>query len=200
MVVILGLFLLYYAILPNLVRSVSAPIVAWLPVATINECLMWAIMALGLNVVVGYAGLLGGGAALMVSVMGVGQLTAASIVPLLVALVVCMAFGAGVNMSAERLAYRRLRSAPKLAPLMTAVGISFIFRGIAQQEYINGSAQKNWPVVWGGPQVEGVFVYKLLMVVRRHGAAAAGDDLHRVQDQDRARRCGRPPRTRTVPG
>ena len=26
--------------------------------ATINECLMWAIMALGLNVVVGYAGLL----------------------------------------------------------------------------------------------------------------------------------------------
>ena len=36
----------------------SAPIIAWLPVATINECLMWAIMALGLNVVVGYAGLL----------------------------------------------------------------------------------------------------------------------------------------------
>ena len=58
MVVILGLFLLYFAILPNLVRSVSAPVLAWLPVATINECLMWAIMALGLNVVVGYAGLL----------------------------------------------------------------------------------------------------------------------------------------------
>ena len=58
MVVILFLFLLYYAILPNLVRSVSAPVLAWLPVATINECLMWAIMALGLNVVVGYAGLL----------------------------------------------------------------------------------------------------------------------------------------------
>jgi branched-chain amino acid transport system permease protein len=56
--VILGLFLLYYAVLPNVVRSVSAPIVAWLPVATVNECLMWAIMALGLNVVVGYAGLL----------------------------------------------------------------------------------------------------------------------------------------------
>ena len=44
--------------MPNLVRPVAAPIVAWLPVATINECLMWAIMALGLNVVVGYAGLL----------------------------------------------------------------------------------------------------------------------------------------------
>ncbi len=57
-VVILGLFFLYYAILPNLIRPVSAPIIAWLPVSTINECLMWAIMALGLNVVVGYAGLL----------------------------------------------------------------------------------------------------------------------------------------------
>jgi branched-chain amino acid transport system permease protein len=57
-VVILFLFLLYFAILPNLVRPVSAPVLAWLPVATINECLMWAIMALGLNVVVGYAGLL----------------------------------------------------------------------------------------------------------------------------------------------
>ena len=57
-VVILFLFFLYFAILPNLVRPVSAPVLAWLPVATINECLMWAIMALGLNVVVGYAGLL----------------------------------------------------------------------------------------------------------------------------------------------
>jgi branched-chain amino acid transport system permease protein len=57
-VVIVFLFFLYFAILPNLVRPVSAPVLAWLPVATINECLMWAIMALGLNVVVGYAGLL----------------------------------------------------------------------------------------------------------------------------------------------
>lgn len=56
--VILFLFLLYQLILPNLTRSVRTPIAAWLPVATVNECLMWAIMALGLNVVVGYAGLL----------------------------------------------------------------------------------------------------------------------------------------------
>src|SRR5919112_5805019 len=56
--VITFLFLLYQAILPNLIDEVSEPIIAWLPVATINECLMWAIMALGLNVVVGYAGLL----------------------------------------------------------------------------------------------------------------------------------------------
>ena len=56
--VIVFLFLLYQTILPLLVPAVKDPISAWLPVATINECLMWAIMALGLNVVVGYAGLL----------------------------------------------------------------------------------------------------------------------------------------------
>ncbi|HEX8510551.1 MAG TPA: branched-chain amino acid ABC transporter permease [Propionibacteriaceae bacterium] len=56
--VILFLFLLYQAILPNLIDEVADPVKSWLPVATLNECLMWAIMALGLNVVVGYAGLL----------------------------------------------------------------------------------------------------------------------------------------------
>jgi branched-chain amino acid transport system permease protein len=39
-VVIVFLFFLYFAILPSLVRPVSAPVLAWLPVATINECLM----------------------------------------------------------------------------------------------------------------------------------------------------------------
>lgn len=56
--VIVFLYLLYQTILPSLVDSVSSPVKAWLPISTVNECLMWAIMALGLNVVVGYAGLL----------------------------------------------------------------------------------------------------------------------------------------------
>lgn len=57
-VVIVGLFLVYQVLLPNLSTGVSGAVTGWLPVATINQCLMWAIMALGLNVVVGYAGLL----------------------------------------------------------------------------------------------------------------------------------------------
>ena len=139
--------------------------------------LLYALVALGYTMVYGIVELINFAhgdlfmlttiiaAGLMVGLLGVGQLTVISILPLLLALVVCMGAGAFINMSAERLAYRKLRSAPKLAPLMTAVGLSFIFRGIAQQEYVNGSAQKNWPITWGGPQVEGVFIYKLLMVV-----------------------------------
>ena len=35
---IVFLFLLYKAILPNLIDEVSGPVTAWLPVATINRC------------------------------------------------------------------------------------------------------------------------------------------------------------------
>jgi branched-chain amino acid transport system permease protein len=41
------------------------------------------------------------------------------------------AFGALVNASVERVAYRRLRAAPRLAVLITAVGMSFIIQNIS---------------------------------------------------------------------
>ena len=42
-----------------------------------------------------------------------------------------MAFGAIVNASIEFVAYRRLRNAPRLAVLITAVGMSFIVQNIS---------------------------------------------------------------------
>jgi branched-chain amino acid transport system permease protein len=49
-----------------------------------------------------------------------------------------MALCAGFNVTIERFAYRRLRNAPKLAPLITAVGVSFILQNIGI--LLNGSA------------------------------------------------------------
>ncbi|HEY7627049.1 MAG TPA: branched-chain amino acid ABC transporter permease, partial [Ilumatobacteraceae bacterium] len=49
-------------------------------------------------------------------------------------MVMCAAF----NVTIERLAYRRLRNAPKLAPLITAVGVSFILQNVGIK--LNGSA------------------------------------------------------------
>lgn len=46
---------------------------------------------------------------------------------LLVAMPVCMMLG----FTMERLAYRRLRNAPRLAPLITAIGMSFLLQTIA---------------------------------------------------------------------
>ncbi len=47
-----------------------------------------------------------------------------------VALLFSVAFGAGLNSGIELVAYRRLRRAPRLAPLITAVGMSFILQDI----------------------------------------------------------------------
>ena len=48
---------------------------------------------------------------------------------LLVALIVVLLTG-GVNVVIERVAYRPLRHAPRLAPLITAVGVSFMLEGL----------------------------------------------------------------------
>jgi branched-chain amino acid transport system permease protein len=45
-------------------------------------------------------------------------------------LLIAMAFSASLNAGIELVAYRRLRNAPRLAPLITAVGMSFILQNI----------------------------------------------------------------------
>ena len=48
---------------------------------------------------------------------------------LLTVFVITMLIMGGINVTIERVAYRRLRNAPRLAPLITAVGMSFILEG-----------------------------------------------------------------------
>jgi branched-chain amino acid transport system permease protein len=48
----------------------------------------------------------------------------------LCALLAAMAFSAVINFGIDRFAYRRLRSAPRLAPLICAIGFSFILQNI----------------------------------------------------------------------
>jgi len=52
------IFVFYQFILGNLVEPVQTFVNDWLPMGTINQCVIWAMLAIGLNVVVGYAGLL----------------------------------------------------------------------------------------------------------------------------------------------
>jgi branched-chain amino acid transport system permease protein len=46
------------------------------------------------------------------------------------ALVICVVFASALNTGIELVAYRRLRHAPRLAPLITAVGMSFILQDV----------------------------------------------------------------------
>jgi branched-chain amino acid transport system permease protein len=45
-------------------------------------------------------------------------------------IVLCAAFAAALNVTVDRLVYRPLRGAPKLAPLVSAIGVSFVFQNI----------------------------------------------------------------------
>src|SRR5205814_1907468 len=49
---------------------------------------------------------------------------------LLLAFPVVMLVMGGINVAIERVAYRPLRNAPRLAPLITAIGMSFFLEGI----------------------------------------------------------------------
>jgi branched-chain amino acid transport system permease protein len=44
--------------------------------------------------------------------------------------IICALFAAALNYTVDRLVYKPLRSAPKLAPLVSAIGVSFIFMNI----------------------------------------------------------------------
>jgi branched-chain amino acid transport system permease protein len=92
----------------------------------------------------------------LVLIKGFGAESATVLNVLLMILVMglAMAAAAAVNMTAERVAYRRLRRAPKLAPLITAVGLSFIYQGFAIQNFVNGSAPRPWNKIFGNSGFE----------------------------------------------
>src|SRR5690349_9687284 len=104
---------------------------------------IWALVAIGYTLVYGIVELINfaHGEIFMIGsfisasfIATIGLTISSSAVPiffgLLVTLVVAMV-GAGVlNVLIERVAYRPLRNAPKLAPLITAVGMSFILQNV----------------------------------------------------------------------
>jgi branched-chain amino acid transport system permease protein len=74
---------------------------------------------------------------LIVSVFGLDEASsvAAIIIGLGVTLLITMPMFALINAGIERVAYKPLRNAPRLAPLITAVGMSFIVQNIALAIY-----------------------------------------------------------------
>ncbi|MFE9646213.1 branched-chain amino acid ABC transporter permease [Streptomyces sp. NPDC006365] len=103
---------------------------------------------------------------LLTTVMGQDQSNLLGWVLFLVTLVGTMVFCGGINVTIEFLAYRRLRRAPKLAALITAVGMSFVLQFIGLKW--NGSTPKQWPSIFpeGSIGFAGFEVdYSLLLVI-----------------------------------
>lgn len=103
---------------------------------------VYAIIALGYTMVYGILGIINFahgdvlmvGAMVALSAMNVLQAYAPELgnVPILViALLIAMAICAGLGFTMERVAYRPLRRAPRLVPLITAIGVSILLQTVA---------------------------------------------------------------------
>ena len=67
---------------------------------------------------------------IIVIAMGVPAASLAALLLTLIALPFVMLFTAVINASIERVAYRPLRNAPRLAPLISAIGMSFVLQNV----------------------------------------------------------------------
>ena len=109
----------------------------------ISNGAIWALVAIGYTLVYGIVELINFAHG---EVFMIGSFVAASLfatfgltedtsyvllaIGLLVVLVLCMLASGVLNTMIERVGYRPLRNAPKLAPLITAVGFSFILQNV----------------------------------------------------------------------
>ena len=77
----------------------------------------------------------------IVHFLGVPKSNLLAFLLVLIALPLIMALTAGINASIERVAYRPLRNAPRVAPLISAIGMSFVLQNIGLA--VLGPSQKS---------------------------------------------------------
>ena len=103
---------------------------------------LYAMIALGYTMVYGILGIINfaHGEVFMIGAMVAMTVTTllikagvGSVLALLIATLVAMLACMTTSFLVERLAYRPLRHAPKLAPLITTIGVSFILQALAMQ-------------------------------------------------------------------
>jgi branched-chain amino acid transport system permease protein len=164
--VLLGLIVVVVAVL--LIQRVTARSASYLiQILTygVADGAIYALIALGYTMVYGIIELinfahgdvftLGAFVSLwLMPILGLTEATSggADVVPRLLAMfLITMVFCGIVNITIERVAYRPLRNAPRLAPLITAVGMSFTLEGLM---YIwKGPFNLNYPNLLPGTRL-----------------------------------------------
>ncbi len=143
--VLLGLFLLWLVVkfAEDPSRFINVSIIG------ITDGAIYGVVALGYTLVYGILQLINFAhgdifalsglvaSTIIVSVLGLDVDTSVILVigGLLVTLAITVPLFAVINGSIERIAYKPLRSAPRLAPLITAVGVSFIIQNVGLALY-----------------------------------------------------------------
>src|SRR5205085_10431926 len=129
---------------------------------------VYALVALGYSMVYGILKLLNfahGDVYMVGSYIGLGIISffggplalGVNVVLLLFVMFLCSMLGGGLlGVMIERFAYRRLRTAPRIAPLITALGVSFFLENSAQlilgaqQQSYNSFSWPNSPIALNG--------------------------------------------------
>ena len=138
-------------------------------VAGLSNGSIWALVALGYTLVYGIIELINFahgevfmiGSFVSFGLFGTIGITLSTgslgiVAGLLVTLIVAMVVCGVLNVMIERVGYRPLRNAPKLAPLITAVGFSFILQDVGQL-WLGGSQQGVPDLIRGQEDVFTVF-------------------------------------------
>jgi branched-chain amino acid transport system permease protein len=147
--------------MPHLLLASASETIDW-QVIFLQQCLnglsfgaLIALIALGYTMVYGIIGLINFahgdlfmlGAFLAWTIVGWLKLdeagTLATTAGIALLLIVVPVFCAAINWSVDRLVYKPLRNAPKLAPLVSAIGVSFVFMNIG--EFWGGESDRDFP-------------------------------------------------------
>jgi branched-chain amino acid transport system permease protein len=189
-----GVVVYLIALWAGLVVVVGIPAESALPVAlqqTVNALsigAIYALIALGYTMVYGIIELINFahgdifmlGAFLSVVFIGgiMGQTSGVENIPLLIflllgALALTMPIIGLLNVTIERAVYRPLRNAPRLAPLITAIGVSFALQNVAL--ILAGSGDRSapqvfplgWQIPFGGASISvlSIFIFALAMAL-----------------------------------
>jgi branched-chain amino acid transport system permease protein len=90
----------------------------------------------------------------LLSVLGLtGSPPAITVIGIVALIAVVAVFCGALNMTVDYVVYRPLRSAPKLAPLVSAIGVSFVFMNLGL--FWGGAADRNFPDLVSGANLLG---------------------------------------------
>ncbi len=155
-----------------------------LVISSLSTGFMYGLIALGYSMVYGVLGFINFAhgevfmSGLMVSLIAATMLfengfwDANPVVSLLVVLIISMLVSTIVAVLAERVAYRPLRGAPRLIPLITSIGVSFFLQyafaglfGVATRSYPPAPGNLGEDVTFLGISIQGTRILVILVAI-----------------------------------
>ena len=105
----------------------------------------YALIAIGYTMVYGILRLINFAHGDVFMVAGLCMVYLAAALPLYIAIPLMIIFTVALGFAIERVAYKPLRSAPRMSVMISAIGVSYLLQNLAL--YITGGLNKNYPEI-----------------------------------------------------